>query len=400
MREPGFETLCAHWGEEPSRYHGAVVPPIFQASLFTSPDSETFSHRGEPGAGVYDYTRTANPTTDILEKKVAALEKTEAARCFGSGASAVAAAIMHSVSAGDHVLAVSTIYGPTRILLTEYLPKFGVEVSFVTGTDPQQFDDYARPNTRLFYLESPSSLVFRLQDLKAVAAIAKARGITTVADNSWASPYFQNPAEYGIDLIVHSATKYLGGHSDVVAGIVAGSGERIASIAKWEGALMGGILDPFGSWLILRGIRTLGIRMERHQQSAMKVARWLEQHKRVAVVHYPGLDSHPQHALGAKQLRGYSGLLSFELKEGGQSAAYAVVDALKYFQIGVSWGGYESLAIPIAFPPDSPQSAGGEPVYLPGIGSDPSEKVRWGARLHIGLETADDLLEDLDNALR
>jgi cystathionine beta-lyase len=400
MREPGFETLCAHWGEDPARYHGAVVPPIFQSSLFTSPDSETFSHRGEARASVYDYTRTANPTTDVLEKKIAALEKTEAARCFGSGMAAVSAAILNSVRAGDHVLAVETIYGPSRILLTDYLPKFGIEVSFIAGTNPQQFADSARANTRLFYLESPSSLVFKLQDFRAIASLARERGITTLADNSWASPYFQNPAEYGIDLIVHSATKYLGGHSDVVAGILAGSADRIASIAKWEGALIGGILDPFASWLILRGIRTLGIRMERHQQSAMKVARWLEQHPRVAVVHYPGLESHPQYSLGAKQLRGYGGLFSFELKEGGQAASYAVVDALKYFQIGVSWGGHESLAIPIAFPPERPQAASAEHVYLPGIGSDPSEEVRWGARLHIGLETVEDLLEDLENGLK
>ncbi len=399
MAEPGFETICAHFGEEPERYHGAVVPPIFQSSLFTSPDSETFATRGHKDSEVYDYTRTANPTTDILEKKIAALEKTESARCFGSGAAAVSAAILHSVKAGDHVLAVETIYGPTRLFLTEYMPRFGVEVSFVDGTNPQQFIDNARPKTRLFYLESPSSLVFKLQDLASIAAIARERGIISVADNSWASPYFQNPSEYGIDLIVHSATKYLGGHSDVVAGVIAGTAERISSIAKLEGTLVGGILDPFASWLVLRGIRTLAIRLERHQQSAQRVAAFLESHPRVARVHYPGLESHPQFALGRKQLRGYSGLLSFELKEGGQRAAYEVVDRLKYFGIGVSWGGFESLGIPIAFPPEVAKSESGGPVYLPGIGAAPRSDVRWGARLHVGLETADDLLEDLDGAL-
>ena len=402
MREPGFETICAHLGDEPERYHGAVAPPIFQTSLFTSPDSETFARRGQSHPEVYDYTRVANPTTDLLERKVAALEKTEAARCFGSGAGAVAASILHSVCAGDHVLAVETIYGPTRIFLTEYLPRYGVQVSFVSGLDPQQFIDHAKRNTKLFYLESPSSLVFKLQNLRAIADIAQERGIITVTDNSWASPYFQNPAEYGIDLIVHSATKYLSGHSDVVAGVVAGPAERIRSIARLEGSLIGGILDPFASWLALRGIRTLAVRMERHQQSASMIARWLTEHPKIAVVHYPGLESHPQYALGRRQLRGYSGLLSFELKDGGRQAAYDVVDRLRYYRIGVSWGGYESLAIPIAFPPDGPRAADGEAVYLPGVGPERfrDEEARWGARLHIGLETVEDLLEDLEAALK
>ena len=166
-----------------------------------------------------------------------------------------------------------------------------------------------------------------------------------------------------------------------------------------EGALIGGILDPFASWLILRGIRTLALRMERHQQSALKVASRLEHHSKVAVVHYPGLESHPQYELGKQYLRGFSGLLSFELKTGGQRAAYEVVDRLKYFRIGVSWGGFESLAIPIAFPPDGPRASSGEPVYLPGIGAAPSQGACWGVRLHIGLESVEDLLEDLENAL-
>ena len=186
----GFETLCAHAGGEPGRVLGAPVPPIYQNSLFTAPDAESFFTRGELRPAWYDYTRCANPTTDVLEAKLAALERMEAARCFGSGMAAVTAAVLHVVQSGDHVVAVDTVYGPTRQLLTEYLPRFRVEVSFVPGDDPEQFRAACRPSTRLFYLESPSSLVFRQQDLAAVASIARERGVVTVVDNSWASPYF------------------------------------------------------------------------------------------------------------------------------------------------------------------------------------------------------------------
>jgi cystathionine beta-lyase len=375
MRDPGFETLCAHEGEDPRRFHGAPVPPIYQNSLFTAPDVEHFLERGRHRPDFYDYTRVANPTTDVLEAKLAALERTGAARCFGSGMAAVSAVIMHAVGAGDHLVAVETSYGPTRQFLTQYLPRFGVGVSFVPGTDPQQFVDALRPSTRLIYLESPSSLIFHLQDLPAVAALARERGIMTAIDNSWASPYFQNPAEYGIDFVLHSATKYLGGHSDLVAGVVMGSKDRIAALASQEGALFGGILDPFAAWLLLRGVRTLPLRMERHQSSALAIARFLEAHPRVARVHHPGLPSHPQHDLARRQLRGTSGLFSFELSEPTREATARMIDRLHYFGIGVSWGGFESLALPFT------------------VGE------RWHIRLSIGLETVEDLIDDLNQSL-
>lgn len=385
VREPGFETICTHSGEEPSRFLGAVAPPLFQNSLFASPDAETFARRGDMRPEVYDYTRVANPTTDILESKLALLEKTDSARCFGSGMAAVSAAILHSVKAGDHIVAVETVYGPTKVFLTSYLSQFSVDVTYIRGTDPQEFAEACRPNTKLFYLESPSTFVFHLQDLAAVAAIARERGITTAIDNSWASPYFQNPAEFGIDLVIHSATKYLGGHSDIVAGVVAGPKAHLDRLAAREGALLGGILDPFAAWLMLRGLRTLPVRMDRHQANALQVATFLEGHPKVACVHYPGLASHPQHDLIKRQMRGSSGLLSIELKEGGQPVAYAFVNRLKYFHIACSWGGYESLAIAIPFAERS--AAGG------------SAGGGWGARLHVGLETVEDLVADLDQAL-
>lgn len=375
-REPGFETLLAHAGEDPRRYEGAIVPPIYQTSLFTSRDVAAYEESAHSLREPYYYTRINNPTTEILQVKLAAIEKAEAARCFGSGMAAVTAAIMHAVKAGDHVVAVETIYGPARSALSTYLAKFGIYVTYVDGTDPQQFADASRPNTRLFYLESPSSLVFRLQNLPAVVAIAHERGISTVLDNSWASPYFQNPLEFGVDVVLHSATKYLSGHSDVVAGAMMGSRDRIDAISEHEGSLLGATLDPFAAWLLLRGVRTLAVRLDRHQQSALRVAEFLETHPTVACVHYPGLPSHPQHDLACRQMRGFSGLLSFELKDGGKPAAAAVVNRLRFFGIGVSWGGYESLVVPLHFRSD-----------------------RWGMRLHVGLETVEDLVQDLADAL-
>lgn len=395
--EPGFETLCAHGGEDPLRYHGAATPPIFQNSTFLFPDAESraanYSRTPEDleweAGGVshrYDYTRVTNPTTDITETKIALLEGGERARCFGSGMGAISAAILSCVQSGDHVIAPETVYGPARQFLAEYLQKFQVGVTFVDG---DTVDDYARalqPNTKLLYMESPSSLLFRQQDLAGVAALAKEHGAATICDNSWASPYFQNPLRFGVDLALHSATKYLGGHSDIVAGVVVGNAERMKQLIFQEGCLLGGILDPFASWLLLRGLRTLPVRMERHQQSAKQLARALQAHPAVARVHYPGLDTDPQPELTARQLRGTSGLFSLELKEPGRAAAHRFVNRLRYFGIGCSWGGFESLAIPAALP----NRAFGD--HTPGS--------HWLVRLHIGLETADDLWCDLDNALK
>jgi cystathionine beta-lyase/cystathionine gamma-synthase len=397
---PGFETICAHWAEDPRRYQGAVVPPIFQNSLFTVPDCETRERAWAEGRarlggsgvlseeempGFYDYTRISNPTTEIAEAKIAALEGGEQARCFGSGMGAVSAAILACVRSGAHVVAPSTVYGPARMLLADYLPRFDVAVTFVDGSDPQDYVDAAQPNTTLFYLESPSSLVFKQQDLAAIAALAKARDIATICDNSWASPYFQNPLSLGVDLVLHSATKYLGGHSDIIAGVAVGSAERMNAMTMQEGALFGAVLDPFASWLLLRGLRTLALRMERHQQSATRIAQALLAHPHIAAVYYPGLPTDPQPELTRSQLRGTSGLLSIELKAQGSEATHRFVDSLRYFGIGYSWGGFESLAIPSTVPA---QAVGGQ-------GEEPHQLVR----LHIGLESADDLWDDLESAL-
>ena len=396
---PNFETICAHLGENPADHHGAVVPPIYQTSLFTFPDcdarisnyavGDAEGAEGRAGGGLslqHDYSRVCNPTTDIVEAKVAALEGGEQARCFGSGMGAISAAILSCVKAGDHVVAPETVYGPTRLFLQSYLQRFNIDVTFVEGTDVQHWADALRPNTTLLYLETPSSVLMKQQDLQAVVGLAHQHGASTICDNSWASPIFQNPLLLGVDLVAHSATKYLGGHSDVLAGVVVGSRERMRKITFDEGCLLGAVLDPFASWLLLRGLRTLPLRMQAHQTSARRIANALSEHPAVAQVYYPGLSSDPQSALTHKQLRGTSGLLSFALKEQSKARAHQFVDGLRYFGIGCSWGGFESLALPFHVTPLAMGAPNG-----PG---------QWLIRLHIGLENVEDIWNDLESALR
>jgi cystathionine beta-lyase len=394
---PHYETICTHWGENPALHHGAATPPIYQNSLFTFPDCATReqNYTLTPGGDVntaggvshlYDYSRVANPTTDITEAKIAALEGGERARCFSSGMGAISAAILSCVKAGDHVIAPDTSYGPTRQFLSDYLKRFGVTVTFVDGSDPQHYADAVTNTTTLLYLESPSSVVMRQQDLAAVAAVAKQHGAATICDNSWASPIFQRPLRFGVDLVVHSATKYLGGHSDIVAGVVVGSAERMKRLTFAEGCLLGACIDPFAGWLLLRGLRTLPIRMERHEKNARYIVQRLREHPAVEFVCYPGQPDDPQRDLTCRQLSGTSGLLSFALKQDGKEATHRFVDGLHHFGIGCSWGGFESLALPA--------TALRRTLGLTGDGH------RWLIRLHIGLETVEDLWRDIEQALR
>jgi cystathionine beta-lyase len=389
---PGFDTICAHWGEDRTLWQGAVIPPIYQNSLFTFPSTtarrQPTLDAVEPGVdpGPYIYTRVNNPTTSIAESKIAALEHADQARCFGSGMAAISAAILACVKSGDHVIAPDTVYGPTRQFLASYLTRFNVTASFVDSRSVESFREAVQPNTTLIYLESPSSMVMHQQDLAGVVALAREIGAASICDNSWASPYFQNPIDFGVDLVVHSATKYLGGHSDIVAGVVAGSKSRMERIAGDEGQLLGGILDPFASWLMIRGLRTLSIRMERHYKSASEIARRLHAHPLVERVFYPGVAGDPQAELTQKQLKGSSGLMSFALKANEEAPHRRVIDSLKYYGLGCSWGGFESLAIVGCVP----AAAGG----------DPGNGRRWIIRIHIGLEDVEDLWCDLETAMQ
>lgn len=382
-----FMTQAAHSGDDPHRFHGAAAPPIYETSTFVF---ESFEHVEEAFTrgkhNYYHYTRGLNPTVEVAEQKIAALEGGEAARCFGSGMAAISAAILAFLKAGDHLICVDTVYGPTRKFLTSWLTRFGVETTFVAGTTLSDFETAIRPNTRLIYLESPSSLLFHLQDLAAVAKLAKAHGIKTVIDNSYTTMLLQRPLDLGIDVVVYTATKYLNGHSDVVAGALVTDAATMEQIYYNEFELLGAILGPFEAWLLARGLRTLPLRMKHHQESAGRIANWLQGQSPVRQVLYPGLETHPQYELAQRQMKGSSGLLSFDL-ETDDRGVRRFVNALRYFGIGVSWGGHESLV----WAPLIPQAS----TLPPDQWANPTL-----IRISVGLEDTDDLLADLEQALR
>ena len=385
------ETRLMHAGEDRAAHHGAVVPPLFQNSLFTFRDWDAIDDAFEDRTNAYLYSRAGNPTVRLAETKIADLAGGERARLFGSGMAAISAAILSCVSAGDHVVAVRNAYGPASNLLDAYLrEKMGLRVTFVSGDEVSDFEDVLEDDTALIYLESPSSAVFGLQDLEAVAELARPRGIRTVVDNTWATPLFQTPLALGIDLEVHSCSKYLGGHSDLVGGVVIGSASALEGVSVREAELLGGTMDPFAAWLLTRSLRTLPVRMKQHQRSGLEVARFLDAHPAIRVVHHPGLESHPQYALAQCQMSGTTGLMSFVLDTDDLGAIKRFVDALEVFLIGVSWGGHESL------------------VYAPVISAlkeTPPERfadlgIEAGLiRISVGLEHVTDLVDDLDRAL-
>ena len=370
------EDICSHLGDEYDRYLGAIVPPIFQNSLFTRKNQD----HG------YSYTRASNPTIEIAEQKIAALEEGEAARCFSSGMAAISAAIMYHIDKDSHVIMVSSAYGPAKTFAESYMNKFGVEVTYVKGDNIEDFEEAIRPNTKLIYLESPSSLIFMLQDLKAIATLAKSHGISTVIDNTWSTPLFQNPLKFGIDMVVHSATKYMGGHSDIIAGVVIGTEVAMDKMTHYERGLLGASMDPHQAWLLIRGLRTLPLRMKQHYENALNIARYLEKHPKIDSVIYPALESHPQYELGKKQMCGYSGLFSFIMGCDSKSAQ-KLINELHYFQVGPSWGGFESLITGV------------------GVGIDENTSKTTGIpqgllRVSIGLENVDSLIEDFDTVLK
>jgi cystathionine beta-lyase len=380
LPDPGFETICSQYADDPAARCGAAAPALYQTSTFIYPDAAAFSARKRPGTPHYDYTRGGNPTTGILEAKLARLEGGRWCECFASGMGAISAAINICVESGSHVVCVSQAYAPTRWYL-QHLQRFGVETTFVPGTDPGAFIGAIRANTKIIYLESPTSGQFELIDVPAITHAARQRGITTMFDNSYATPWFQRPLELGVDLVLHSATKYIGGHSDVVAGAAIGRDAELRERLLKETELCGATLDPFAGWLLLRGLRTLPVRLEHHQRSALQIAEWLARHPAVRNVRHPGLPSHPNYEVGRRQMRGYSGMFSFELREQSRAATHRVLDRLRIFRQGVSWGGYESLAIGGSF-----------------FSDDPANPV-WLIRLSVGLETTTDLIRDLEQAL-
>ena len=380
----GIKTNIEHYGEDYQKFLGAIAPPIFEASNFAFSSYEELEMHSRGEISKFVYTRGGNPTISLLEDKVAMLEKGEACRAFSSGMGAITSSILSLVKSGDHIICLRGIYGPTYEFIYNYLKNFNISSTFVDGRNLDDIKTAIKPNTKLIYLESPNTFLFEVFDLKAIAKIAKENGIYTIIDNTWATPYFQNPIEYGIDIVVHSASKYLGGHSDVVAGVAVTNKDLIKGIDR-NIHLLGGVIGPFEAWLILRGLRSLPARMELHQNNAMKIAEFLNEHPRVIRVNYPGLKTNPYHQLAVSQMRGFSGLMSFEI-DGGKKELKKFINSLKIFTIAVSWGGYESLVIP------------GEQVFKDRI--DVKDYSSQLIRISVGLEDADDLIADLDSALK
>jgi cystathionine beta-lyase/cystathionine gamma-synthase len=398
-RTPNFQTLelvnselhlsdiLTHLGEDRAHYFQAIAPPVIQSSNFAFPDLGAFRAAFSDELENHVYSRGNNPTVEILRKKMAALEGTEDALVFSSGAGAVAAAVIGSVRAGDHIVCQKAPYSWTTALLRKFLPRFGVEHTFVDGTDIQAIEAAMRPNTRVLYLESPNTMTFECQDLAACAALAKARDVVTIIDNSYCSPLYQNPAAFGVDVVVHSGTKYLNGHSDVVVGVLCGSKKMVKKIFESELMTLGGILSPHDAALVLRGLRTLPLRLQRSDESARWLISKLENHPKVERIWYPFHASFPQLELAKRQMRGCGGLFSVQFKTDSMEKMEAFVHRLQRFLMAVSWGGHESLIIPtIGF------------YNIPGRASNPP--LPWTfARFYVGLEDPEWLWEDLEQAM-
>ncbi|MGA9423176.1 MAG: PLP-dependent transferase [Rhodanobacteraceae bacterium] len=384
-----IDWIVNHLGEERERYFGAVAPPIVQSSIFAFPTVAAFRAGFRDELSEHVYTRGNNPTIEILRKKIAALEGAEDCLMFASGVAAIAAGVIANVRGGEHVVCVARPYSWTRSLLRELLPPFGVRTSFVDARETANIEAALVETTRLIVLESPNSMTFEQQDLAAVAALARARNLRTLCDNSWASPLHQSPLALGIDLVAHSATKYLNGHSDVVGGALCGSAELIRKVFGGPFMTLGAIPSPHDAWLMLRGLRTLPLRMQRIAETTPRVIEFLEGHPKVRRVHAPHAHDYPQAELTARQLHGVSGLFSIELDVPDVAAVERFCDALARFLMTVSWGGYESLAFPVCavFPADAPIAPSGGAVPLTLV------------RLSIGLESPEVLIADLEQAL-
>ena len=377
-----FATRCVHAGQEPDPTTGAIMMPIYTTSTYVQQSPGV--HKG------YDYARTKNPTRMAFERCIADLEGGTAAFAFASGIAGIATTL-DCLDAGSHIIAVDDLYGGSRRLFERVRRRSaGLEFTYLDLTDPAVIEPAIRPNTRLIWIETPTNPLLKLVDLARVAALAKPRGIWAVADNTFASPYVQRPLEYGFDLVVHSTTKYLNGHSDMVGGVaVAGTNSELRERMQFLQNAVGAIQGPFDSFLALRGLKTLALRMERHCGSALKIASWLEQQPKVRRVYYPGLASHPQHALASKQMHAFGGMISAELA-GTLEDARRFLERCRLFALAESLGGVESL---IEHPALMTHAS---------VPADVRAKLGIGdtlVRLSVGIEDSDDLIADLAAAL-
>lgn len=376
-----FETLAIHAGQDPEPMTGAVTVPIFQTSTYCQ------ESLGNPRMG-FEYSRTDNPTRRAYEACFAALEGAKHALAFASGM-ATTNNCMYLLKSGDEVVLSDDVYGGTFRFFTKVMDKFGVKAHFVDATKLENISAAVNANTKMIWLETPTNPLLKLTDIAAVSQIAKKAGAYLVVDNTFMSPAFQNPLALGADIVVHSATKYIGGHSDLVGGIMATNNEEIYSAMKFHQNAVGAIPGPFDCWLAMRGLKTLALRMAAHQANALKLAQWLQQHPQVAHVIYPGLESHPQHSLAKTQMKGFGGMISFEIK-GGLAEAKKFVESTQLFLLAESLGGVESL------------------IELPAVMTHASIPVdRRHAmgiadgliRISVGIENFEDLKADLAQAL-
>ena len=390
----GFGTLAIHAGNFEKETFGALATPIYQSSTFYFDSCEQGGKRFAGEEGGYIYTRLGNPTTTVLEEKVAALEGAEACCAVGSGIGAVTSCLWSIAAAGKHIVADKALYGCTFAYLNHGMTRYGVEVSFIDTADLEQVKKALKPNTCCVYLETPANPNLKITDLKAVSKIAHDYNpeIMVVCDNTFATPYLQRPLELGCDAVIHSGTKYLNGHGDVIAGFVCGNKDFITTV-KFFGLkdMTGAVMDPFAAFLILRGLKTMEVRMKRHCESAQAIAEYLEKHPKVEKVYYPGLKSHEGHEIAAKQMHGgYSGVMAFEVK-GGMQAGIKFCNSLKLATIAVSLGDAETLIEHPASMTHSPYS--------------PEERAAAGisdglVRLSVGLENVEDIIADLEQGFK
>jgi cystathionine beta-lyase len=374
----GINTLLTHGGYDPRDYHGFINPPVVHGSTVLFPDAQTMKARKQR----YTYGTRGTPTTDALCNAVNALEGSAGTIIVPSGLAAITVPLLGFLSAGDHALFVDTIYNPTRRFADTMLTRLGVEIEYYQPEIGAGIRDLLKPNTKVIFTESPGSNTFEMQDIPAIVKVAREAGIVTMLDNTWATPVYFKPLDYGVDISIHAATKYPAGHSDVLLGTVS------ANAACWERLwnaylVLGACAGPDDVYQVLRGLRTMGVRLERHQASAFEIARWLEGQAGVVKVLHPGLESHPGHAIWKRDFGGASGLFSVVL-EGEEARAHAFLDALEIFGLGASWGGYECLAaqVSIADRTVSARDYGGQII-----------------RLQIGLEDTADIIADLSQAL-
>jgi len=384
-RKRSRETAAVHGSSDLEKKNGPVTPPIYQTSTFAVTDND--EQQRVTTTDRY-YTRWGNPTVTLAEQTVAALEGTEAARTFASGMGAITTTILALLKAGDHIVAQRDSYGGVVKFFSQWLPRLGIETTFVDTTDYEKHTRAIRPNTKLLYLESPTNPALKVVDFQKAAALAREHSLISLIDSTFGTPMNQRPAEYRIDLIMHSGTKYLSGHADLTCGVVCGRRELMEQIHETRTTL-GNCMDPHAAWLLLRGMKTLAVRVARQNENAQRVAEFLEQHARVRHVHYPFLKSHPQHATARAQMSGGGGMVTFEVEGTGEDAR-RVSEAMRLFTLATSLGGVESLvSIPVL---TSHAMISAEQREKMGV----TEQM---VRLSVGIENADDLIADLEHAL-